>query len=297
MGLREWLLLVVLAALWGGSFFFSKIALAEVMPFTLVLSRVALAAITLLGFLLISGRKVPSGSSIWIAFFGMGLLNNVIPFSLLFWGQTQISASLASILNATTPIFTILVAHFLTQNERITPNRLFGIALGFVGVVVMLNADLSDDQPVFAMLACLGAALSYGFASVFGRRFQSKGVEPVQVAFGQLTASTVLMLPIVLTADPLIAPNLYSMTTILSVLVLALACTAYAYILFFRILGAGGAVNISLVALLVPVSAILLGSVFLSEQLMSHHYVGMSLIATGLLSIDGRICKVFLKLS
>lgn len=290
MGRLEWLLLLILSALWGGSFFLAKIAVAEVTPLTLVLYRVAIAAIALLVYLKVSGRDLPHGGAVWGAFFGMGLLNNVIPFSLLFWGQIQIASSLASILNATTPIFTVLVAHFLTHDERLNGARIVGVGFGFTGVAVMLGLDLSGAQtnPPLAMLACLGAAVSYAFASVFGRRFAAMNVGPARVAFGQLTASTVLMLPIVLLLEPLTSPLHYSWSTLNAVIALALVSTALAYILFFRILASGGATNISLVTLLVPVSAILLGSIFLSEQLRPNDFAGMLLIGCGLVAIDGR---------
>ncbi len=293
MGSMEWLFLIILSVLWGGSFFFSKIALAEVSPFSLVLSRVCLAAGILFVYLKLSGKQVPTGLKVWSAFFGMGLINNVIPFSLLFWGQTQIASGLASVLNATTPIFTIIVAHFLTRDEQFTPLRVTGVVLGFCGVAVMLGlkSGSTNSDPPLAMLACLGAALSYGFAAVFGRRFHRMNIGPVRVAFGQLTASTVLMIPIVLLVDPRINPGDLSVTTISSVLILAIFCTALAYILFFRILAAGGATNISLVTLLVPVSAILLGTLFLDERLGTSDYLGMLLIGLGLLVIDGRLFR------
>ena len=282
-------MLLALSILWGGSFFFSKIALFETLPLTLVLYRVSIAALALFVFLKLTGLSLPGGRSAWLAFFGMGLLNNAIPFSLLFWGQAQISASLASILNATTPIFTIIVAHFLTSSERINPQRFAGIMLGFAGIVVMLGFDIGADTKPLAMLACLGAALSYGFAAVFGKRFAQMQVEPLQVAFGQLTASSCIMLVVVWVSEPLVSPWSFQSSTLWAILTLALACTAIAYILFFRILAAGGATNISLVTLLVPVSAIILGSVFLNESLTSGQYVGMLLVVAGLIAIDGRI--------
>lgn len=290
MGRLEWLLLIILAALWGGSFFLAKIAVEEVPPLTLVLYRVSIAAVALFIYLRASGREIPTGNVVWGAFFAMGLINNVIPFSLLFWGQTQIASSLASILNATTPIFTVLVAHFLTHDERFDGARIIGVGFGFTGVAVMLGLDLSGTQtnPPLAMLACLGAAVSYAFASVFGRRFAAMNVGPARVAFGQLTASTILMVPLVLLLEPLSSPLHYSWSTFSAVIALALVSTALAYILFFRILASGGATNISLVTLLVPVSAILLGSIFLSEQLRPNDFAGMLLIGCGLVAIDGR---------
>ena len=288
-------MLIGLSVLWGGSFFFAKIAVAEVSPFSLVFFRVAIAAAILLLYIKATGRMLPRQREAWIAFFGMGLLNNVVPFSLLFWGQVHIASGLASILNATTPIFTVMVAHVLLQDERLTGQKLIGVLLGFAGVAVMLglpgnDSPLSGIQGV-AMFACLGAALCYGFASVYGRRFARLDIAPIHVAFGQLTASTVLMIPVVWISGGGFSLTGFSGGTIAAVLVLAVACTALAYILFFRILAAGGATNISLVTLLVPVSAILLGALFLDESLSVNAYLGIVMIGSGLIAIDGRLFK------
>jgi drug/metabolite transporter (DMT)-like permease len=218
-------------------------------------------------------------------------LNNLIPFSLLFWGQTQIASGLASILNATTPVFSIIVAHFLTADERMTPNKIAGVMLGFAGVAVLMagNAVSAEAVPTLALLACLTAALSYGFAGVFGRRFRRMGIAPAIGAFGQTAATTVMMVPVVVIFD---TPWMLAMPggpTIAAILALGLISTALAYIIFFHILAVGGATNSSLVTLLVPVSAIILGSLFLGERLAFNHLAGMLLISLGLLSIDGRL--------
>lgn len=291
MGLLEWGLLLFLSVLWGGSFFFSKVALAELPPFTVVLGRVAIAASALYVYLRATGRTIPRTGEAWRAFFGMGLLNNLIPFSLIFWGQTALASGLASILNATTPIFSILVAHWLTSDEKMTPQKIAGVLLGVLGVAVLMSgsAFAGNGPPLWALIACLGAALSYGFAGTFGRRFRRLGIAPAVVAFGQTTVSTVVMVPVVALVDApwhLAAPHF---VTVGALLALALISTAFAYIIYFHLLSVGGATNSSLVTLLIPVSAILLGSVVLGERLSSIHFLGMALIALGLLSIDGRI--------
>jgi drug/metabolite transporter (DMT)-like permease len=293
----EWALLILLSVLWGGSFFFSKVALHELPPFTVVLARVSLAAFALGIYLRVIGTPFPKSSTVWLAFFGMGLINNLIPFSLIFWGQTQIASGLASILNATTPVFTIIVAQFLTSDEKMSANKIAGIVLGVAGVAVLMSHRAISDQgpPLLPMLACLGAALSYGFASVFGRRFKTMGVRPAVVAFGQVTATTIMMIPIVSIID---APwNLATpgATTFAALAALALLSTALAYVIFFRILSGAGALNVSLVTLLVPVSAILLGSLILHERLDANHFAGMGLIALGLLAIDGRLWRKFVQ--
>jgi drug/metabolite transporter (DMT)-like permease len=295
MELIEWALLLFLSILWGGSFFFSKVALGELPPFTVVFARVGLAAVALFIYLRACRQDIPRSATIWVAFLGMGLLNNLIPFSLLFWGQTSIASGLASILNATTPVFSVLVAHLLTADEKMTANKIAGIALGIGGVVVLMSGDLLADsgRSLPAMLACLGAALSYGFAGVFGRRFRGMDIAPTVGAFGQVAATTVMMVPIVLVFDvPWRLPP-PSTATFAALAGLALLSTALAYVIFFRILAVGGAINSSLVTLLIPVSAILLGSLVLGERLALNHIVGMSIIGLGLLSIDGRALRIF----
>ncbi len=290
MGPAQWATLVILSILWGGSFFFVEIAITTLPPFTIVLLRVALAALALHIFLLATGKPVPFDARLWGAFLVMGFLNNVVPFSLLAWGQIQIASGLASILNATTPIFTIVVAHFLTSDEKMTGGRVAGVLIGFAGVAVMIGpAALAGlGANLLAQLACLGATLSYGFAGSFGRRFARMGVSPVQTAAGQVTASALILLPVSLLLDQPWTLAMPGGEVIASILALALLSTAVAYILFFRLLASAGATNIMLVTLLVPISAILLGATILGERLDPEHFAGMALIALGLAAIDGR---------
>lgn len=288
----EWAILIGLSVLWGGSFFFIGVAVKAVPPFTIVFSRVALAALILLAVVRLFGPGMPWTGRVWRAFFVMGFLNNLVPFSLLVWGQTQIASGLASILNATTPLFAVLVAHLLTDDEKLSAGRLFGIVVGFSGVAVMLGrgafSGLATGDTLLAELACLGAALSYAFAGVFGRRFKRMGVSPMQTATGQVTASAVMLAPVALLVDrPWTLAN-PGIAVWLALLALAVAATAFAYILYFRLLATAGAVNLLLVTLLVPVSAILLGFLVLGERLAPEHFAGMALIALGLAAIDGR---------
>ncbi|HEV8389596.1 MAG TPA: DMT family transporter [Dongiaceae bacterium] len=294
MSLLDWCLLLTLSILWGGSFFFNGVAVKALPPFTIVLLRVAVAAAALHVVLRATRTAMPWDGRIWRAFFGMGLLNNAIPFSLIVWGQTHIASGLASILNATTPLFTVLVAHALTADERLSKGRILGVLLGLCGVVALIGpqALVGLGHDVLAQLAVLGAALSYGFAAIFGRRFKRMGVPPLATAAGQVTASSALLLPIALIVDrpwTLPWPELPVWAAILG---LALLATAVAYILFFRILASAGAVNLMLVTFLIPVSAILLGSGFLGESLAPMDFVGMALIGLGLAAIDGRLATL-----
>jgi len=201
MGPIAWLLLIFLSVLWGGSFFFSKIALSELQPFTVVFGRVSIAAIVLILVVFATGYRMPRSPKVWSAFLVMGLLNNLIPFSLIFWGQTLIPSSLAAILNATTPVWTILLAHFLTTDERLTPNKLVGVFIGVIGVVITIGivALQGLGSNVIAQLAVLVAAVSYALAGIYGKRFG--GSPPAVTASGQLICTTLLLIPITLVVD------------------------------------------------------------------------------------------------
>ncbi len=283
-----WGLLALLAFIWGGSFFFVRIAVLEIPPLTLVLARVLIAAIVLNLFLIARPTGMQHRPKLWLQFAIMGMLNNIIPFSLLFYGQQELGAGLASIINALTPIWSLLIAHVATRDERLSASKLFGVAVGFAGVGIMIGGAVFAglNGIVLALLAVVGTTISYGFASVYGRIFSD--VPPLETARGQLTTSTIFMLPIALLLDkPWLLP-MPSTIAIGSIILLATVCTAYAYILYFKILASAGAVNISLVTLLVPVSAIALGMVFLGEVLLPRHIVGLGFILIGLAAIDGR---------
>ncbi|MEL6266337.1 MAG: DMT family transporter [Pseudomonadota bacterium] len=286
-----WTMLVGLSVLWGGSFFFVEIAVTVLPPLLLVWLRVAIAFAVLALFLAAVGRRPPLDRESLVAFAGMGLLNNVVPFTLISWGQTEIASGLAAILNALTPVSTMLLAHLATTDEKLTRARGLGVVLGLAGVVVLVGpgALAGLGTAVLAQVAVLGATLSYGLASLWGRRFRRLGIDPVEAATGQLAASTaILTLPaLVLTAPwALPAPGV---TVWAAMLGLGTLSTALAYVLFFRVLQRAGAGNVMLVTLMVPPSAILLGWLVLDERLGPEHLAGMALIAAGLVVIDGRL--------
>lgn len=290
MSSKVWAMLILLSILWGGSFFFIGVAVNDLPPFTIVTLRVAIAAFVLWGIAMVIGLHPPKSLKIWASFLGMGLLNNVIPFALIVWGQTQIASGLASIINAATPIFTVVVAAIMLPDERPTPLKLIGVVLGFSGVAVMIGVSaLGNESNLLAQFAVVCAAISYAFAGIYGRRFKLLEINPVTTAAGQVTASTLILLPITLFIDGPIDIEKVSMNTWLAMGGLAIASTAIAYILYFRILELAGATNVLLVTLLVPVSAVLLGSLFLNEPLEMIHIAGMALIAFGLSAIDGRL--------
>ena len=286
-----WAMLIALSVLWGGSFFFAEVAVRELPPLTIVSLRVGLAAVTLWLIIAAMGLPVPRQAGVWGAFFVMGFLNNVIPFSLIVWGQTHIASGLASILNATTPMFTVVVAGLLLRDERPTWPKVAAVLIGFAGVATMFAPSLGNGEGAHlpAQAAVLGAAFSYALAGVYGRRFQALGVNPVVTAAGQVTASTILLVPVTMLVETPLGLPLPSLYTSASIVGLAVLSTALAYILYFRILASAGATNLLLVTLLIPVSAILLGSTILGETLTTHQIAGMALIGAGLLIMDGRL--------
>lgn len=298
MTARVWAWLLSLAVLWGCTYFFAKVALGELAPLSVVFGRVAIAALALNLVLAATVGSLFQCKVPWRTFFAMGVLNNLVPFGLIFWGQTQIASALAAILNATTPLFTLIVAHFLTQDERITPVKLAALIVGIGGVAVLMGPQaFTSGHGVWGQIACLGAALSYAFAGIYGRRFKAMGIAPLDAAAGQLTASTMLILPIMLVVDrPWLLPALPSATVWVSLAALALLSTALAYVLYFRILAAAGATNLLLVTFLIPPTAILLGTVFLGEHLQPRHLAGMALIGLSLAAVDGRLLR-FLQLA
>lgn len=285
---KDWTRLLILSVLWGGSFFFVEVALQGLPVLSIVWARVALAAVLLWLTLKLSRTPLPRGAAVWKALLGMGVLNNAIPFTLFVLAQGQISGGLAAILNATTPLWGVILLHGFTE-EKLTRNKAIGLGTGFLGVVVMMGGAAIGD--LWASLACLAAALSYGLAGLWARRFKSLGVAPLATAFGQVTCSSLVLLPIWLVVDRPWTFALPSAEVIASVVGIAALSTALAYVLYFRLLASAGPINLLLVTFLVPVSATVLGVMFLNENLAGYQAAGFGLIACGLAAIDGRLLK------
>ncbi|MEK9645978.1 MAG: DMT family transporter [Alphaproteobacteria bacterium] len=291
MSPATWGMLVLLSIVWGGTFFFQEIAVRELPVFTIVAVRVALAATMLAAVLVAARDRLPSDWRIWRSLFLLAVINNVLPFCLIVSGQKEIASGLASILNAATPICTVLVAHFATSDEKITRLKLAGILAGFSGVTVLLGADLLEGlgSAVVAQLAVLGAAFAFGFGAIYGRTFRARGLTPTATATGQLIASSVILVPVVLLVDaPWVLPA-PGIDTVAALIGLASVSTAFAYLLYFRILDTAGATNLTLVTLLIPVSALALGVFILGETILARHVVGLICIGAGLIAIDGRL--------
>ena len=288
---RDWSLLAVLSILWGGSFFFNGAALRELPPLTLVLLRVALGAAILLPLMRMRGIAFPRGLMGWTPFVTMGLLNNAIPFSLIVIGQTFISSGLASILNATTPLFTVMVMAAAGE-EALQMRRVAGVALGLLGVIILRGWGIETKAGQgLGILFCLGGACSYGFAALAARRLL-KDSAPLGTATFQLMASTVMMAVVAGVVEQPWRLPIPGLATWLAVLGLAGLSTALAYIVFFQIIRRSGASNVMLVTLLIPVTAILLGSLALGEPISMREIAGAIVIGSALLVIDGRVLNL-----
>ncbi len=290
---KDWLLIGALAVLWGLAFFFNAVGLRAMGPNTLVFLRMALATAPLLVFVRIRRLAMPTSFAAWRGLALLGLLNVVIPFVLFTWAQTRISSGLASVLNATTPLWGVIVAHFLTADEKATPQRIMGVLLGFAGVTTMLVPDLRAGLSggLLPQLACLAATLSYALASIVGLRLNLGGMTPVTLATGQVASSAMMMVPVMLLSESPWTLPLPSAGPTLAVLGLALLSTSLAYLLYFRVLESAGASNSLLITFLIPVVAIFLGVVFLGESITPWQLGGIGLIALGLVALDGRLLQ------
>lgn len=289
------LMLTVLSILWGGSFFFVEVLVDHLPPLTIVMLRVSLAAIALWGLILALRIEFPKTRQHWGALLVIGLLNNALPFCLIVWGQTQISSGLASVINATTPFFTVIVAGALLSDERVTGLKLAGVCLGILGTIVLIGPDVltGASGSILGKVAVMGAAISYAFAGVYSRRFKAWGLSPLIVATGQVTMAALILIPITMIIDKPWTLTANPADFYWAIIGLAFFSTVIAYILYFRLIASAGATNAALVTFLVPISAILLGVTILGESFTSLQAVGMGLIGLGLLVMDGRILRGF----
>ncbi|MEL6466060.1 MAG: DMT family transporter [Pseudomonadota bacterium] len=286
---RAWTELILLGVIWGASFLSIRIALDEISPLTSVAHRTFWAMCVLWGVVLLMRLPLPRDPRIWIAFLGMGLLNNVIPFGLMAWGQLHIETGLTSILNAATAIFGVIAAAIFFADERITPRKAVGVVLGFLGVATAIGLEnfRSFDLRSLAQLAIIAGTISYALASIWARRFLG-GLPPQVAAAGMLTGSSVITVPMAWIVDGPIALALRS-DTILAIAYYAIIATAGAYLLYYRVLAMAGSGNLMLVTLVIPPIAIVLGAWVRDEALNPNAFLGFALLALGLVILDGRI--------
>ena len=289
MSSQAWVEMALLAVIWGGSFLSIRLALNEIPVMTAVAHRAFWAMWVLWAYILLCKLPLPRSLRVWAAFLVRGLLNNVIPFVLMAWGQLHIETGLTSILNATTAIFGVVVASVVFADERLTLNRAVGVVLGFFGVATAIGLEnlANFDIRSTAQLAVLAGTLSYAFAGAWARRMLS-GLRPQVASAGMLTGSALVMVPLAIAVDG--TPSFQLSTTAWGAIgYYAVIATACAYLLYYRILAMAGSGNLMICTLLVAPVAIILGAVVLGEELAPRAYAGFALLALGLLVLDGRI--------
>lgn len=291
MSSADWGTIMLLSLLWGGAFFMIELGLRGFPPNSLVFLRMALAVPPMLLALKILGHRLPDDRKSWTQLFVLGAINAAFPFILFFWGQTQIDSGLASVLNATTPLWGVMTAHFLTRDEKATPARVVGVVLGLAGIVVMVGTEALGgiSGSVIAQLACLAATLLYALAAVYGRTLSQSTMTPLVVATGQVITAAIIMLPVMLITDQPWTLPMAGWDAWAGAIGLAIPSTAIAYFFYFRLIDSAGASNAMLVAFIMPVIAIILGVVALGETVEGKELAGAALIALGLIAIDGRL--------
>jgi drug/metabolite transporter (DMT)-like permease len=292
-----WLLIGILSILWGGAFFLIEVGLRSYPPITLVFMRLALAVPPMWIAMRLMGERLPTEPRIWGLLAIVGALNCALPFILFFWGQQYLDSGYASILNATTPLWGVITAHFLTSDEKATPARIIGVLVGMAGIVVMVGPEAMKglSNNLLAQIACIVSTIFYSFAAIYGRRLSQTELTPMAVATGQTLVAALMMVPIVAVMDQPWTMATPRLDSTLAGITLALFSTALAYTLYFRLIDRSGASNAQLVAFLMPILAVILGIAFLGESLSGGQIAGAGLIAVGLAILDGRLVARFQK--
>ena len=288
--IRDWGLLILLSVIWGGSYLFVGIAVRDLSPLVIVMARVILAAAALLPIHLLMHGGLPRDRATWTAIAGLSILNNIIPFTLIVTGQTMIASGLASVINATTPLFGVAFIA-IAGLEKLVARRVLGILIGIGGVAMIKGGGLlGEGAQSIGILLCLGAAASYGLGSLW-IKLRVKDVPPLTMATGQLLVSSAIMAVIAFSFDDPMMLLEASAQSWLALLGLSLLATSFAYILFFRVVARSGPANVLLVTMMIPVSAILLGYAVLDETLEPREIIGALIIIGALVLIDGRALR------
>ena len=290
MNARDWFRLLMLSLVWGGTFLFVSLALRGTPGFTLVFLRVALAAAGFWVFILASGRRMPRDRKLWGQFLISGLITNAIPFSLITWEQTQVEGGIAAVMNAMTPCFVVLLAHFFTKDEKATVQKAVGVLVGFLGAYVLLSPEIHGGVSMrgLGLIAGLTASVAHAAAGIYGKRFT--GLSPIVAATGMLTGAALWLLPVSLIVDrpwETVQPSLVAAGAVGA---LGLG-TVIAYLLYYRILRSAGATNLMLATLLGPIWAHILGTVVIGESIYATSVAGMFIIVVGLSIMDGRVLR------
>lgn len=295
MKLKNFLLLVLLAALWGPSFLFIKVAVEDIPPMTLVLGRVAIGAVVLLFFLRLQGSKLPKWGPVWRHIAVVGLIHNAIPFVLFSWGEQYIDSALAAILNGTVPFFTIMLAHFFAENDRITPVKIVGLIIGFAGMILLALPSFGDgvEGTSWGVLAITAASFLYGVAIVYTRN-NLRGLQPLAAPTGQMIMATLYLLPLALLFDRPFSIPMPSLAAVGSMLALGVLGTAAAFTVYYKLLERADASYVSMTTYMIPVFGVILGAIVLNEAITPERVFGCGLILLGVMVVNGLISNLWL---
>ncbi len=281
-----WVILLLLGAIWGASYLFIKVGGAEIPPLTFVAGRTLISSAALIAVMALRREAVPSLRRMWLPFVAMGIFNGVIPYTLITWGELHITSGLAAILTAAMPLFTVLIGHFWTQDERLTPIKTLGIIVGFLGVTVLFLPELRQgiQMEFWGQFAVVGAAASYGLSTVVAHKYVH-GVSHTAAAAGQLGSAAIIMIPLSLLFEQpgTLHPSPVAMGALLT---LALLGTAFAYVLYYWLIENTGATRTSLVTYLIPITGVLWGAVLLSEPIVWEDLIGLLLIILGIAFVN-----------
>ena len=279
------ILLFILGAIWGTSFLFIKIIVTEIGPMTLVAGRLGLAALLMWSILRIRRVPLPRGRRIWTTYAVIGLINGALPFSLISWGEQYIPSGWAALLQATTPIFTILLAHLLTRDDRLTWGKVLGVALGFCGVGQLMWPEVRHgvSASAWSMLAIVGSSICYALASVFARR-RLRGQNPIASAAGAFTMGFVYILPLAFLLErPMqIAPSWKALGSWAALTVMG---TVIASVIYYTLLDRTSATFTTMVTYIVPINGLILGALVLGEHLSPIVIISLGIVLSGVLLV------------
>jgi drug/metabolite transporter (DMT)-like permease len=277
---NEFALLLLLATLWGASYTFIKLGVATIPPITLIAARTSIAGVLLLVIMRWRGSRMPRDAATWRRFLFQACLNSVIPFTLIAWAERSLDAGLATILNSTSPIFTFLLTLAITRHEALTARKLFGVVAGMAGICLIVGVQALGGlgEQLAAQIATVVATICYAGAAIFSRGF--KGLDPMTPAAGSLLCGAAILIPVSLVVDRpwTLAPSMSSMLALLGLTVFS---TAFAFVIYFRLIQTLGSVGTTAQAYLRVPIGVALGVLFLGESLSPTAWIGLGCVVTG----------------
>jgi len=290
MTLRDWLLTILIGAIWGCSFLFNAVLIRELGPIWVSALRVIVGALGCWAYFVATRRTLPREPVRYLQFLILGVLNYAIPFALFPLAEQDLPSGLVGVINALTPLMTVIVSHFWIGGEKATINKSLGVLVGFIGAAILASPSLSGGSAnqLWAIGACLLATLCYAFTLNYARRL--KGVDPTTIAACSLTAAAIVSTPVALIFEGI--PHITRIETWGALLGIGLLSSSFAFLLMYRMLPRVGATNFSINTFITPISAILLGVLVLHERFETVHMVGMAVIFAGLLLLNGRVLKL-----